>query len=65
MDANPLSNVTVWGVKTTPTSVELNGKALEKASWEYEKDTSILAITKLNDATSAGAWSANWTLTWA
>jgi len=64
-DSNPLANVTVLGVKTAPSSVQLNGKALEQSTWEYQKDTSVLAISKLNDQTSSGAWCSNWTITWA
>ena len=64
-DSNPLANVTVLGVKSAPGTVQLNGKALEQSKWEFESDTSVLAITKLNDQTAGGAWSTNWTLTWA
>ncbi|OIW26130.1 glycoside hydrolase family 31 protein [Coniochaeta ligniaria NRRL 30616] len=64
VDSNPLANVTVLGVKTAPASVELNGKALEKSTWEYSTDSSVLAITSLNDQTSGGAWCSNWTITW-
>ncbi|KAB5578414.1 putative alpha-glucosidase precursor [Coniochaeta sp. 2T2.1] len=64
-DSNPLANITVLGVKSAPANVQLNGKALEQSTWEYEKDSSVLAVTKLNDQTYSGAWSANWTLTWA
>jgi alpha-glucosidase len=65
VDSNPLANVTVLGVKTAPSSVQLNAKPLEQSTWEYQQDSSVLAIRHLNDQTSGGAWCSNWTLNWA
>jgi alpha-glucosidase len=65
VDSNALANVTVLGVKSAPAGVQLNGKALDQSTWEYVKDTSVLAITGLNGQTSGGAWCSNWTITWA
>lgn len=56
--------MTVLGVKTAPTAVRLNGKALEQSAWEYLQDTSVLAVTNLNDQTFGGAWCSNWTISW-
>jgi alpha-glucosidase len=63
-DTNALANVTVLGVKVAPASVQLNGKDLEQTTWDYQEASSVLAITQLNNLTSGGAWSSNWTLTW-
>lgn len=63
MDGNPLSNVTIMGITTTPASTEvtLNGKSV--GNGVYNATSKTLFIGQLDGATSSGAWAADWTLT--
>lgn len=63
-DNNPLANVTVLGVKDAVTTVSLNGMAVAGSSVQYNQLSKALTVTGLNNATSAGAWSADWVLRW-
>ena len=65
MDSNALSNVTIMGVATAPTStaVTLNGKSV--GNGVYNAKSKTLFIGNLDRATSAGAWAADWTLKYA
>ncbi|KAL9620872.1 MAG: hypothetical protein Q9160_004654 [Pyrenula sp. 1 TL-2023] len=63
-DTNPLSNVTILGVSTAPSgsNVTLNGMSVVQA--QYDAAAKKLFVGGLDSATSAGAYAANWTLTW-
>jgi alpha-glucosidase len=63
-DTNPLANVTVWGLSQQPKTVQLNGKDLGADNAAWNGTNLALNVMKLNDLTSRGAWSGNWTLTW-
>ncbi|OCL09798.1 glycoside hydrolase family 31 protein [Glonium stellatum] len=63
LDTNPLANVTVMGVSSCSGKVSLNGKPVSSGV-NYDKASSVLAITGLNKLTSSGAWKQNWELTW-
>ncbi|KAL9116184.1 MAG: hypothetical protein Q9227_000555 [Pyrenula ochraceoflavens] len=63
-DSNPLSNVTVLGVKSAPTGVKLNGMSVQGG--QYDAQDQRFFIGGLDNATQSvgGAWAGNWTLTW-
>ncbi|KAH8690762.1 putative alpha-glucosidase AgdA [Talaromyces proteolyticus] len=63
-ETNSLANVTVLGVQKTPSSVTLNGKPVSKSSVSYNATSQVLLVNGLQDLTSAGAWSSDWTLKW-
>lgn len=63
-DTNTLANITVLGVEHSVASVSLNGNALPSNSVHYNSTSKALFVTKLNNATSAGAWSSDWVLRW-
>ncbi|KAI9817108.1 MAG: hypothetical protein M1827_001220 [Pycnora praestabilis] len=63
-DTNALANVTLLGVASPVSTVTLNGANIPSSAINYNTTSKCLAITSLNNATSAGAWSANWTLAW-
>ncbi|KAJ5144321.1 hypothetical protein N7476_004870 [Penicillium atrosanguineum] len=62
-DSNALANITVLGVETTPSDVKFNDVKLGE-SWSYNSTNKVLTVTELNNATSTGAWSQDWILSW-
>lgn len=62
-DCNPLANVTVLGVMDKVNEVKLNGNAIE-GGWVYNATTKALHVTKLEEATKAGAYAQDWSLSW-
>ena len=62
-DSNPLANVTIMGVSSSVSSVSLNGKSLT-TGWEYDAESKVFSITGLEEFTSEGAWSNDWSLRW-
>jgi alpha-glucosidase len=62
-DKNPLANVTVLGVQSEPSAVSLNGQNVTNGV-SYNGTSKVLAVTGLQNLTSAGAWAGDWTLTW-
>lgn len=63
-DPNPLANVTVHGVASAPTHVLLCDTEVEQDKWAYNATSKVLAVRQLQEFTSEGAWTRNWTLTW-
>ena len=63
-DTNALANVTVLGVQQSVANVSLNGQILPSQSFSYDPTSKALVVTKLNNATRAGAWSNDWVLRW-
>lgn len=63
-DSNPLANVTVLGVADTVSVVSLNNVTVPDSCHSYDAKTKVLTITGLESLTKAGAWSAEWVLTW-
>jgi alpha-glucosidase len=64
-DTNVLANVTVWGLSQKPNSVKLNGQDLSTGNVGWNSSSLALSVTGLTDLTKGGAWSGNWTLSWA
>ncbi|KAI9682323.1 MAG: hypothetical protein M1817_000377 [Caeruleum heppii] len=64
VDSNPLANVTVMGISSPVSEVLLNGQALA-SGWTYDDNSQLLSISNLRDVTSQGAWTSDWTLSWA
>ncbi|XPS79851.1 Alpha-glucosidase [Ascochyta lentis] len=64
-DTNALGNVTILGVSSTPTQVQLNGEAIDSSKFAYNATASTLKVSGLNDLTSGGAWQGSLTLSWA
>ena len=62
-DTNPLANVTIMGVASEPSSVTLNGQAIDSGV-SYDSSSKVLAIKGLQSATSSGAWAQDWILSW-
>lgn len=62
VDGNALSNITIMGVETAPSStgVTLNGKSV--GNGVYDAASKTFFIGNLDQATSSGAWAADWTL---
>ncbi|KAF2770213.1 putative alpha-glucosidase [Teratosphaeria nubilosa] len=63
-DGNALANVTVLGVESKPTVVELNDMTLD-SEVSYNDTSKVLSVKGLQNATYAGAWANGWTLRWA
>lgn len=63
-DTNSLANVTVLGVQKQPSSVSLNGMKINSGV-SYNSTSKVLSLKGLQNATSMGAWSSDWKLTWA
>lgn len=62
---NPLANVTILGVENAPSTVSLNGRSLAaNSNWAYNSTSKVLDVVKLNNVTSSGAWTVDWTLSW-
>ena len=61
-DTNPLANVTVMGVQSSPRNVTLNGVSV--SATKYNSTSQVLSVTGLRNATSTGAWSTDWVLRW-
>lgn len=61
--AQPLANVTVLGVSSAPASVSWNGEVVNTVN--YNATSQVLSVTGLTGCTAGGAWSQDWTLTWA
>lgn len=64
VDTNPLANVTVLGVQQRVTKVSLNGHAIPTDGVNYNEENKALTVTGLKEATSKGAWAADWVLEW-
>ncbi|KAK3075089.1 hypothetical protein LTR53_001915 [Teratosphaeriaceae sp. CCFEE 6253] len=62
-DGNALGNVTLMGVSIQPSTVTLNGQSIDDCA-AYNASSKVLSITSLQSATSEGAWSQDWVLTW-
>ncbi|KAL4764015.1 glycosyl hydrolases family 31-domain-containing protein [Aspergillus foveolatus] len=60
-EANPLANVTIFGVLDNPVSVTSNGQQVPA---EYDAQSRVLFITGLGQFTNDGAWGRDWTLRW-
>lgn len=60
-DTNALANVTVMGVADAPSGVTLNGQSVP---FGYNGTSKVLSLKSLQYATSAGAWSEDWVLSW-
>ncbi|KAF2637359.1 hypothetical protein P280DRAFT_482813 [Massarina eburnea CBS 473.64] len=63
-DTNALGNVTILGVFDGIGELKLNGQSIGNGTVDYDKDTGVLKLSKLNELTKSGAWSASWTLSW-
>ncbi len=63
-DTNPMGNVTIFGVHSTPVQVKLNDLVVDTSKVAYNATASTLKLS-LNDLTSGGAWQGSWTLSWA
>ncbi|PSN67081.1 hypothetical protein BS50DRAFT_600606 [Corynespora cassiicola Philippines] len=63
-DTNALGNVTVLGIQGGVGQIKLNGQAVDQGKVSYDESTGVLKFVGLNEATSGGAWSASWTLSW-
>jgi len=62
--SQPLANVTVMGVGSSPQNVSLNGASLS-SGWTFSSTSGTLAVTGLGNSTSEGAWASDWVLKWA
>lgn len=60
-DTNALANVTVMGVHSAPGNVTLNGVGVP---FGYNASSQVLSVKGLQSATSAGAWSSDWVMSW-
>lgn len=60
-DTNTLANVTVLGVANAPQNVTLNGTPV---TFSFNSTIGVLSVTGLQNATTEGAWSQDWRLTW-
>jgi hypothetical protein len=40
------------------------GQKLASGCWGWDSGSKVLSVTGLNSATSGGAWSKEWSLTW-
>jgi alpha-glucosidase len=58
-----LANVTIMGVNSAPQNLTLNGQQLGSA-WVYNDTTKAIAVTRLDNSTSQGAWARDWILKW-
>lgn len=58
MDANPLANVTIAGIKTAPKSISVNcgGKKSSSSAVQFHLQGEALYITGLESATKGGVW---------
>ena len=62
-DSHALANVTVMGVPSAPSSVTLNGADISDAM-SYDKSSKVLSLKGLQSATSDGAWTQDWVMSW-
>lgn len=62
-DTNALGNVTVMGMQNAPGNVTLNGVAISSGV-DYNSTSKVLKVTGLQNATSTGAWTNDWVLSW-
>lgn len=62
-DTNPLANITVLGLSSTPGTVSLNGSPLSNGV-NFNSTAGVLTVSDLAGVTSSGAWAGNWTLKW-
>ncbi|KAH7357582.1 glycosyl hydrolases family 31-domain-containing protein [Pyrenochaeta sp. MPI-SDFR-AT-0127] len=63
-DANALGNITLLGVSECGPEVKLNGAIIDESKVDYNKTSSVLKLSGLNDLTKDGAWQGSWTLSW-
>lgn len=61
-DTNALSSVTILGVKNAPSKFKLNGKGV--GSGKYDSGAQSVTLSRLDGATSGGAWAGDWVLEW-
>lgn len=64
-DTNPLANVTVLGVSSSPSTVHLNEQSLSQDAWSYDSTANKLSVSGLAKVTPQGAWNGgDWSLRW-
>lgn len=61
-NTNPLATVTIMGMDSAPSGVQLNGAAIQR--FTYSSSTKVMEVTGLDSATSDGAWRKQWRLCW-
>lgn len=61
-NTNSLANVTVMGMDSAPSSVQLNGVAIDSST--YLSSTKVLEVSGLESMTADGAWTKAWRLCW-
>ena len=61
-NTNPLANVTVMGMNSAPSSMKLNGAAVD--GFYYDSSTKVLDVIGLGSMTAEGAWMKEWRLCW-
>lgn len=62
-DVNALANVTIMGLQSAPANVTLNGVSVG-GGVDYNSTSKVLKVTGLQNATSSGAWTNDWVLSW-
>ncbi|KAH6657173.1 family 31 glycosyl hydrolase [Truncatella angustata] len=62
-ETNTLANVTVLGVQSSPSVVQLNGQDVGSL-FAFDTEARKLSVTGLDGLTQDGAWGQDWTLTW-
>lgn len=63
VDGVPLGNVTVLGVQSVG-DVAFNNVSLG-SGWAYDETAKVLSVTGLTNITRSGAWTSDWSLSWA
>ena len=61
-EPNPLTDVTVMGVRGEVKGVKLNEEAVK--DFKYDVDSEVLVVMGLERVTRNGAWSQDWALSW-
>ncbi|GAP84450.2 putative glycoside hydrolase family 31 protein [Rosellinia necatrix] len=64
-DRNPLGYVTILGVEGDVSEVTFGGTKLAAESWHLDSTSRVLRVDGLDRLTEKGAWTDDWTLTWA
>ncbi|KAI9785940.1 MAG: hypothetical protein M1839_008206 [Geoglossum umbratile] len=64
-DHNPLSNITILGLQSPVTKVELDGKPLDGGKWVYKAEVGVLEVRGLGWLVGGGkAWKRGWGVRW-
>lgn len=63
-DTNAIANVTVMGVFDRVGEVMMNEQAVDEGNVDYDQDSGVLKLVRLNDLTRGGAWKQGWTISW-